>query len=141
VAAPDGSVLFNEHDNGLVLRLRPGGEPRIVARVPDKLAGVAPLPPEDGALLASGWAADGKPAVFRVGADGAVAELLRPPGTAFLNGFAHLRGARHLLSDSARGLVWLVDPERATAEPWLEHPLLARRAPDGRNLYLATHPA
>jgi hypothetical protein len=99
-------VLFNEHDNGLVLRPRPGGEPMVMARVPGKLAGLAPLPPEDGALLASGWAADGTPAVFRVGAGGAVAELLRPRGAAFLNGFTHLRGARYLLADSARGLVW-----------------------------------
>lgn len=134
VALPDGAVLFNDHEAGSVHRLRPGGgAPEQVARVAGKLAGLAPLPSDDGALLASGWAADGAAAVFRIGRDGAAAELLRPAGAAFPNGFAHLGGARYLLADSVRGMVWLVDAERAAAEPWLEHPLLARRAPDNRN--------
>ncbi len=133
VALADGAVLFNDHDHGLVYRLAPGGRPEVVARVPGKLAGLAPLPTDDGALLASGWAADGAPAVFRVGRDGAVAELVRPAGAAFLNGFAHLRGQRYLLADSARGMIWLIDAGRGTAEPWLEHPTMARRAPESQN--------
>jgi hypothetical protein len=87
VALPDGAVLFNDHDKGLVYRLRPAGSRRWWRRWQGKLAGLAPLASDDGALLASGWAADGAPAVFRIGRDGAVAELVRPAGRAFLNGF------------------------------------------------------
>jgi hypothetical protein len=133
VALPDGAVLFNDHEHGLVYRLAPGGQPEVVARVAGKLAGLAPLPSDDGALLASGWAADGAPTVFRIGRDGAVAEVVRPSGAAFLNGFAHLRGDRYLLADSARGMIWLVDAGRGTAEPWMEHPSMARRAPESQN--------
>jgi hypothetical protein len=133
VALPDGAVLFNDHDNGLIHRLAPGGQPQVVARVQGKLAGLAPLPSDDGTLLASGWAADGAPAVFRIGRDGAVAELVRPAGAAFLNGFAHLRGERYLLADSARGMIWLVDVGRATAEPWLAHESMTRRAAESQN--------
>jgi sugar lactone lactonase YvrE len=133
VALPDGAVLFNDHDRGLVYRLAPGGGPEVVARVPGKLAGLAPLPSDDGALLASGWAADGAPAVFRIARDGVVSELVRPAGAAFLNGFAHLRGARYLLADSARGMIWLVDAERAAAEPWLAHASMTRRAAENAN--------
>jgi hypothetical protein len=133
VALADGSVLFNNHDAGLIYRLNPGGQPVVVARVPGKLAGLALLPSDNGALLASGWAADGTPTVFGVGRDGAVSELVRPTGAAFLNGFAHLRGARYLLADSARGLIWQVDAARGSAEPWLEHTLLTRRAAGSQN--------
>jgi hypothetical protein len=132
-ALPDGTIVFNDHDAGVILRLAPVGAPAPFARVPGKLAGLAPAPSDDGAMLASGWAADGAPTVWRIGADGVAAVLVRPEGAAFLNGFAHLRGPRYLLADSARGLVWLVDAQAATATPWLESPLFTRRAADNPN--------
>lgn len=124
--AADGTVFVANHDDAAIERVR-GGRIERVARLPGMIAGILLLP--EGAMLATGIAADGTPTIYRIGADGMVAVLAAMPEGGFLNGLALFDPATALVADSAAGVVWRVDIATGAVAVWARHPLLGQADP------------
>ncbi|MDX2270467.1 MAG: SMP-30/gluconolactonase/LRE family protein [Cyanobacteriota bacterium] len=129
VATPEGDLFITNHEAGKILRLNSQGSLSIWATLAGKATGLVRT--EDQSLLVTGVDPTQTQMVLRVDSTGQVTTLLKMPEAQFLNGITHLAGSRYLMADSYRGAIWLFDASQATAEIWLEHPLLAR--PDSNN--------
>jgi sugar lactone lactonase YvrE len=55
---------------------------------------------------------------------GKLLKSIEGPAGSFFNGFDRF-GKKYLIADSTAGVIWLLDPDRGTVEPWLRDPLLA----------------
>lgn len=119
-----GNGYLTSHLDGTVHRLALDGSLSKFAVAPGKIAGIA----LDGAghLVLSGADAAGQAVIFRVTAAGKVSVAARLPEAIFLNGIVHDTGARFLVVDSYKGLIWQVDLGNGTAAVWLQGELLSR---------------
>jgi hypothetical protein len=129
IAIGRGGVLFvNSHLDGKVYRIDPDGQSRVWTSVDGTIAGIALNP--DGSAILSGWIKGKEPAIFAVDAAGQSSVLMPLPDAQFPNGVVRLAADRFLVADSYKGLIWLVDTQRKTAEIWLQDATLARDSTD-----------
>lgn len=126
--ADDGTLFVTSYEAGQILRITPSDGASIYAELEGKVTGLVVTP--EGDLLVTGWTNENVPVISQVSPDGAIERLAILPEAQFLNGIMHLADSRYLIADSYRGAIWEFDAESRTAQIWLEHPLLARRAAD-----------
>ncbi|OLP17943.1 gluconolactonase [Leptolyngbya sp. 'hensonii'] len=126
--APDNTLFIANHFAGHIIRIGPDQTPVTHAVISGKATGLAFL--SDGDLLLTGWNEDGISTIFKVSSQGVVETLLTVPEALFFNGLTYLTGNRYVIADSYRGAIWELDAAQASIRIWLEHPLLARTAPD-----------
>jgi sugar lactone lactonase YvrE len=124
VTTADGSLLVSSYPDGKIYAVDTTGQSHLFAQVDGTIAGLAPEC--GGSLLVNGWAGGKEPAVYRVSSDGRAALLLKLAGAQFPNGWSHLKGARFLLADSFKGVIWEIDVAKPAARIWLAHELLTR---------------
>lgn len=127
VTTPEG-LVFTSHEDGRLLRVRPGQPPTTIATLPGKVAGVA----MDGAggFVLTGTDKSRQPVVFRVSGSGTLVQTIAVPGGAFLNGIERIDARRYLIADSYAGRIWLLDTTGPRVTTWLESPLLQRQDVD-----------
>jgi sugar lactone lactonase YvrE len=122
---PDGAIYATSYLNGKVHRVSSDGKASEFARVDGTISGI--VPDGKGGFVIAGWAGGKQPALFLVGKNGGRAErVLALDQGQFPNGIAHLRGARYLVADSYKGVIWETDLAARTARIWLSDSLLAR---------------
>lgn len=125
--APDNTLFITNHFEGKVIRISSAGQ-AIHAEINGKATGLTFTPAGD--LLLTGWDEQGTSTIFKISPQGTVETLLTVPEAIFLNGLTHLTGDYYLIADAYRGAIWELDARQQTIRIWLEHPLLARTAPD-----------
>lgn len=128
VVGADNTLFITSHLDGSVWRIGADNSPILHAQIAGRAAGLALLP--DGNLLLSAWDDRNIPTVFTISPTGVTSVLVTLPDAMFLNGMTLLDGERVLIADSYRGAIWQLNVSQKTVDLWLEHPQLARSAPD-----------
>jgi len=126
--APDGTIFVTNHEVGQILKVMPDGDSTVFASIEGKVTGIALTP--DGGLLLTGWNAEGVSILLTVTPDGMVETVATLAEAMFLNGITPLTPERYVTADSYRGCIWQFDWKTRQVSVWLDHPLLARSAPD-----------
>lgn len=124
----DNTLFVTSHLDGKVWRIDAAGDVVLHTQIAGKAAGLTFLP--DGSLLLSAWDEQNVPTVFKIAADGTADVLVSMPEAIFLNGLTPLDSNHVLIADSYRGAIWQLNVSEKTVQIWLEHPDLARSAPD-----------
>lgn len=118
---------------GEVVKVTPGGQQHLVARLPVGAGLLTGLAFDPGGNLyvadATFEASPAPPGVFRIGAGGAVTRVATLPAGSFPNGLA-FHGGDLYVSDSSLGVIWRLAPG-GDAAIWLQHPLLAPKTSKG----------
>lgn len=129
------TLFVTSHEEGKVFRIGADGSSVVHATIAGKATGLALT--ADDHLLLTAWNQDSVATVFTITPEGEVTVLVTLPDAIFLNGLTPLAGSslthhsdRYLIADSYRGAIWELDRPKASVRIWLEHPHLARSAPD-----------
>ena len=130
VIDPQGTMYVADHEKGEILRRTAAGEQSIFGRIEGSLTGLGLGP--DGTLHATGRPKGGPESFYTFGRDGVETDRFAVQGAVFLNGMTLLSPGVFLAADSKAGTIWLVEPAKRAAAPWLRHDLLGPRAPDSR---------
>lgn len=128
VVGGDNTLFISSHLDGKVWRIGEDGVPVLHTAIAGKATGLSTSP--TGGLLLSAWDENNIATVFQISPQGEAEVVVKIPDAIFLNGMTHLTGDRYLIADSYRGALWVLDVGAKTAQIWIEHPHLARSAPD-----------
>lgn len=136
VVSADNTLFITNHYDGSIWQIGADHSPILHAKIAGKAAGLAMLP--NGDLLLSAWDDQNIPTVFSISPQGETSVVVTLPDAMFLNGMTPLDGdslrdgkaERLLIADSYRGAIWQLNVSEKTVQIWLEHPELARSAPD-----------